>query len=223
MKAKRFLMIMTLLLMVAGVNAQKIDQRLTRLVEKNNTRSAQNQITLNPEAVKQQIAVAFNADGSIRSLSAIGLLKEGAECPTAQLEQQGIEIRYQLGNMVVMNIPPDKLQLLDGMEEFYSVKADEIKKMMNSLSRQETQANKVTDATLAAAAGLPQAYTGKGVVLGIIDRGIDFNHATFCNADGTSRIKRAIVFKEHGEGIKGHIYENEAEIKAQTIRTSRSS
>lgn len=32
-------MVMTLLLIVAGVNAQKIDQRLTRLIEKSDTRS----------------------------------------------------------------------------------------------------------------------------------------------------------------------------------------
>ena len=65
MKAKLFLTMMTLLL-VAGVNAQKIDQRLTRLVERNDTRSAQNRITLNPQTVKQQIAVDFNADGTTR-------------------------------------------------------------------------------------------------------------------------------------------------------------
>jgi hypothetical protein len=39
MKSKRFLMVMTLLLIAAGVNAQKIDQRLTRLIEKSDTRS----------------------------------------------------------------------------------------------------------------------------------------------------------------------------------------
>lgn len=57
MKAKRFLMMVTLLLMVAGVSAQKIDQRLTRLVEKSDTRSGNNRITQNPQAVKRQIAV----------------------------------------------------------------------------------------------------------------------------------------------------------------------
>lgn len=216
---KRIWMMMALLLIVAGVNAQKIDQRLTGLVEKVSSRRAQGQRPIDAKAVNKSIAVRFNADGTIRSLSAIGLLKEGAECPTAQLEQQGIEIRYQLGNMVVMNIPPDKLQLLDGIEEFYSVRADEIKKMMNSLSRQETQANKVTDATLAAAAGLPQAYTGNGVVLGIIDRGIDFNHAAFRNADGSTRVKRAVVFKEN----VGKVYETEAEIKALTTDDTTSS
>lgn len=36
---------------------------------------------------------------------------------------------------------------------------------------------------------LPQAYTGKGVVIGFLDTGIEINHPDFKNADGTSRIK----------------------------------
>ena len=36
---------------------------------------------------------------------------------------------------------------------------------------------------------LPQAFTGEGVVAGIMDVGFDFTHPTFRNADGTSRIK----------------------------------
>ena len=52
MKAKKVLIIMTQLLVVASVNAQKIDQHLTRLVEKSNTRSGNNRIILSPQAVK---------------------------------------------------------------------------------------------------------------------------------------------------------------------------
>lgn len=38
---------------------------------------------------------------------------------------------------------------------------------------------------------LPQPYTGKGVVVGVVDAGFDYLHAAFRNpTDGTSRIKR---------------------------------
>ncbi len=37
--------------------------------------------------------------------------------------------------------------------------------------------------------GLPQGYDGKGVVVGIIDEGIDWRHPDFRNLDGTTRIK----------------------------------
>ena len=36
---------------------------------------------------------------------------------------------------------------------------------------------------------LPQAYTGKGVIVGVIDTGFDFQHPVFKDAEGRSRIK----------------------------------
>lgn len=48
-----------------------------------------------------------------------------------------------------------------------------------------------------AAAGTP--YTGKGVVVGLCDIGIDPLHPTFLDADGRSRIKRVVQYVE-GEG-----------------------
>ena len=49
------------------------------------------------------------------------------------------------------------------------------------------------------AAGIP--YTGNGVVVGICDIGIDPLHPTFLDADGKSRIKRVVQYKEK-EGIR---------------------
>ncbi len=37
-------------------------------------------------------------------------------------------------------------------------------------------------------APLPQGYDGEGVIMGIIDSGLDYNHPDFQNADGTTRI-----------------------------------
>ena len=192
MKMKVRMTLLALLLTV-GMNAQKIDQRLTRLIEKSALRRAQGAEPLDPEAVNKTIAVSFNADGTIASFSAIAMLKDGAECPTARLEQMGVKVRYQIGDMLALSIPADKLQLLEDVEEIRYVKADEMLRPVNDLARKETKADQITDATKASAAGLPQAYTGKGVVLGIIDQGIDFNHAAFRNADGSTRVAKAII------------------------------
>ena len=72
---------MMALLMVAGVSAQKIDQRLTGLIEQVNTRRAQGQRPVDAEAVNKTMVVDFNADGSIRAFSAIATLKDGAQWP----------------------------------------------------------------------------------------------------------------------------------------------
>ena len=53
-------------------------------------------------------------------------------------------------------------------------------------SRKATQADLVNDGT---GDKLPQAYTGKGVIVGIIDGGFDFTHPIFKDKDGNLRIK----------------------------------
>ena len=195
MKMKVMMTLLALLLTV-GMNAQKIDQRLTQLVEKSAQRRAQGAEPLDPKAVNKTIAVSFNADGTIASFSGIAILKEGAECPTARLEQMGVEVRFQIGKMVALNIPADKLQALEEVEEISYVKADEMLRPTNDVARKETKADQIVEAAKATAAGLPQAYTGKGVVLGIIDQGIDYNHGAFRNADGSTRVVKAFMMKD---------------------------
>lgn len=43
--------------------------------------------------------------------------------------------------------------------------------------------------------GLPQAYTGKGVICGAVDAGVDPNHLNFKNEDGTPRVSMLAYMK----------------------------
>lgn len=191
---KNFILFSLLLSTSLTVSAQKIDQRLTRLVEQTSEHHTRGEASRAPKAVDRTIAADYNADGTIATLSVIATLNEGAECPTERLQQMGVKIRYQIGQKVALAVPADKLPLLEGIDEFGYVKADIMAQPANDLARQDTKADQVGDAAKALAAGLPKAYTGSGVVLGIIDQGIDFNHAAFRNADGSTRIKKAYVF-----------------------------
>ena len=212
---KKTLLIAVLLLCLTGttVQAQKIDQRLTRLVKQSSQRRARGKAPLDGKAVNKTIAVEFNADGTIAWFSAIATLKEGAECPTERLEQMGIQVRYVIGDMVALRIPADKLQALEDVEEFRYVSADEKKYPANDKAREASKVDKVDKPEAATQNGLPKAYTGEGVVLGVIDRCIDFNHAAFRNADGSTRIKKVIILT--GETTKKE-YNTEEEIKALT-------
>lgn len=207
-------MVLALLLMVAGVDAQKIDGRLTRLMEQTTMRRAQGMAPVNMEGVKKTIDVDFNADGTLRSISAIATLKKGAECPTERLEQMGIKVRYVLGDMVSLRIPASQLMALEQVEEFRYVAADEMQKKMNEEARKLMGVERVNTKEAAEAEGLPEAYTGKGVVLGIIDAGIDFNHAAFRNSDGTTRIKKVILYSKDSDDPQE--YTTEDEIKQLT-------
>ena len=63
------------------------------------------------------------------------------------------------------------------------------------IARQKTNTDDViTLSTDAIAEGLTKKYDGSGVVLGIIDTGIDFQHIAFKDKDGNYRMKRAYVY-----------------------------
>ena len=218
MMKKIFISLSLLLLTSLSVSAQKIDQRLTKLVEPTALhRTRGTALPFAPKDVNKSIAVDFRADGTIAALSAIATLKEGAECPTERLQQMGIEVRFQIGDMVALRIPADKLMALEGIEEFRYVQADEVMQKNNEKARAATGVELVNTAEKAAAQQLPKAYTGEGVVLGIIDGGIDFNHAAFRNADGSTRIKKAIVYQKEGENVVKKVYTTDADIKSLTV------
>ena len=201
MKSK-VLITLALSLLITVAYAQKIDRRLTSLIDQPAARRAQGKSVIDVQAVSRRISVKFNADGTVKSMSAIATLKKGTECPTARLEQMGIKVRFVLGDMVALTIPADKLLALEQIEEFSYVEADEMNQCMNQEARKATNVEQVNSQTTAVAQGLPQAYTGKGVVLGIIDRGIDFNHAAFRQADGKSRIIKVIDYSDFDSPIE---------------------
>lgn len=70
---------------------------------------------------------------------------------------------------------------------------------------------------------LPQGYTGEGVVVGIIDTGLDYNHVAFRNADGSLRIKRVWNQNANGKAPADFGYGSElvteAEIRAAATDT----
>ena len=93
------------------------------------------------------------------------------------------------------------------------VKAGEKKRTLTHEARKYTNVDKVNTAEGAQAQHLPQAYTGKGVVLGVIDSGIDYNHAAFRNpTDGKLRIVKVIDFSQKNK----RVFSTEQEIMALT-------
>ena len=152
---KSFILFLLLLTSVTML-AQKIDQRLTGLVRQNDARRAQG-LTVNQQKSTYKIAAGYDQDGNVRSVGVQAYLRQGAECPTRQLEKMGIEVRYTVDNVAVLNVPVDKLAELEKVEEILFVKADALQKKDNDLSRYDTKAANLTDNISATAAGLPQA------------------------------------------------------------------
>lgn len=180
------------------IQAQKIDTRLTSLLpSKNEAISAKGSLqphAIDTASVKKQINVEFNTDCTVKTFSAIAMLREGAECPAAQLQALGVEIVMQIGRMLILNVPAESLLALDGIDEIESVNADKMNHLMNYSGRTKSHVEEVATLEAAQSHNLPQAYTGNGVIVGIVDTGIDFNHAAFRKADGTTRVKFAQAY-----------------------------
>lgn len=107
------------------------------------------------------------------------------------LSDQGVEVLRRRGDILLCLFPDVATR---------GVKMNTLKK--RHITPSLDKAKEYYDAwTIQAgtATGIP--YTGKGVVVGLCDIGIDPLHPTFLDADGKSRIKRVVQYKED-EGIR---------------------
>lgn len=98
----------------------------------------------------------------------------------------GIKPLTLVDNTATVRLTLDELTELATKEGVRYVQLTSAATQMLDLARKEAG----TDAILQGTA-LPQAYTGKGVVVGVVDAGFDYLHSAFRNpADGSLRIKR---------------------------------
>lgn len=95
-------------------------------------------------------------------------------------------------NLAAMLLPADKIEAIADLSNVTGIEVAEILKPLNDLQRSVTQAgDAIANSAAAQALGLTKQYTGKDVILGIIDTGIDFQHIAFKDKNGNSRIVRA--------------------------------
>ncbi len=115
----------------------------------------------------------------------------------SELEALGVIVQEQFldGKLVTTLIPIDKIEAVSSIAKVNRVNAATMMRTSTNTARQKTNVDDVlTYSADAQSAGLPSAFDGSGVVLGVIDTGIDFNHIAFKDASGNSRIKQAYVY-----------------------------
>ena len=109
-------------------------------------------------------------------------LADGAT--TEELENKGVKVLAVRGNIAMAIVPIDKAETVS---ELKSVKKLEIAQNLSQKMdkvRAEIGVDKIHKGE-----DLNRAYTGAGVVTGIVDGGLDPNHVNFLDADGNSRFK----------------------------------
>ena len=113
-----------------------------------------------------------------------------------ELEAKGVQVQSKFeGGLLTANIPIDSLESVAGLANVKRINVSPLMRKATNTARSVTKAGDVlTQSTDAINAGLSKVYDGTGVVLGVIDTGIDFQHVAFKDKNGNSRIKRAYVY-----------------------------
>ena len=107
----------------------------------------------------------------------------------AQIKAAGAKPQGTIGRYIMVSAPVSavsKIADIDGVT--YISKGPSVSRK-TLLSREVTGVNKVLQGT----DGLPQAFTGKGVVVGVVDGGFDLLHPSFKDAEGNPRIKALYI------------------------------
>jgi len=122
-----------------------------------------------------------------------------------KLKIDGVEIQTILSSGIVTAwVSDNALDELQEIEEIEYVELSSKKHARLDVSRLEIGTDNVHNGV-----GLQQSYTGVDVIVGIIDTGIDFDHADFKNNDGTTRILYIWDQENNGNPPTGYSYGTE--------------
>ena len=106
------------------------------------------------------------------------------------LKDLGVKVNARFGDMVTAQVPLSMISEVAALPMVRQIAVSEQGEANTDVTIPTTDVAIAADGTHY---GLPTDYTGKGVVVGIIDSGFDFNHKAFQDADGNTRIKRVYM------------------------------
>ncbi|MBR1881423.1 MAG: S8 family serine peptidase, partial [Muribaculaceae bacterium] len=105
---------------------------------------------------------------------------------TAELEAYGVIVETNFGGLVTAKIPVDRIVEVSQLDAVKQIDVSRQARLCTDIASTTSNVDKAWDAT---SHGLCENYTGKGVVVGVIDTGIDFQHRAFKDDNGNYRIK----------------------------------
>ena len=141
--------------------------------------------------------VAMVQPGDCRMVGAMVRVKEGTT--EAQLEAEGLQVLGLRGTIALVSMPLDEVETIAAQSRVIrQMQLPRAVKPMNDIARAVTGVDVIHSGK-----GLPQAYTGKGVVTGIVDAGLDPNHVMFKREDGTSRVEYLTYYIQDNSSQSG--------------------
>ncbi len=146
------------------------------------------------EEFKERAAVSRGLEAP-RTMVIVSLEKGVTASDIAAL---GYEVVSDFGDMLIVSIPLNRVEAFAALDEVYSVSFGTQSFPMLDVARQQTGVDAAQAGTAEGLNGI--SYTGKGVICGLYDTGLDPNHPAFKTAEGTSRVKGVYVLRGYAEG-----------------------
>ena len=164
----------------AGIN--KLGPRLARLAT-------------NPEAATRNSGLYKNGDGELYVrviVTSRGSLDD--------IRRLGGVVLSHRGDIAVVSVPSNKLEMISDLPGVVYVEAPWPAKAQLDQSAVQIQAVKTRNQL---------GLTGRNVIIGIIDSGIDFTHYDFRKPDGSTRIKYVLDLGKSGPTYGGTAYDEQ--------------
>lgn len=119
-----------------------------------------------------------------------------ADC-ISRLEALGVEVRNVVTDrLLTVSLPLEAVEAVAALDEVENVQVGTSVRMLLDTARKETGVDDCHSTTSELG-----AYTGKGVVVGVVDGGFQYSHVDFTNPDGIgTRIAR--VWNQNANGGK---------------------
>ncbi len=175
----------------AQVNqAQKLSANLMQLLNKPSTY----------EANRLGVLSKINSDDYVSTL-----IKVNAKFNEKTILQLGAFIGTKAGNIWTVQVPVTKIKAFTELAYIEYIQLDEPVTGMLDAANKSARVDSVQNGI-----NLPLAYSGKGVVVGIIDAGFDYTHPSFYDTTGkVLRLKRVWEQRNAGTPPTGFNYGNE--------------
>ena len=105
-----------------------------------------------------------------------------------ELASEGCRVVAQCGSMCTLLVPADRVKIVCQQPQVKLAEAPRRMHLHNDRARSLTGVDQILQGE-----GLPEKYDGNGVVIGVVDAGIDFGHLAFRDEHGNSRVSRVYM------------------------------
>ncbi len=108
----------------------------------------------------------------------------------SDLTKFGVQVKAQMGDILTATVPIEQISKLVSHPRVSYIQSSATVSIQNDVSVPEIGATQVRS---------QYNLSGKGIIIGIVDTGIDWRHLDFRNSDGTTRIIAMLDFSDPGD------------------------